>query len=241
MATMGTILRGRDHRGFTLIELLVVVAILSLLLSILLPSLQKAKQQAYALQCMANLRAGDLAVLQYANEYQVFPLGDYTWISALSNAKVIEGPKALSYTPIHNPAARLFCPNYVRKEYWAGHTAEHILTYGLPAYSSNTSSETANFPIGGRHFNGSVTKPFTHRSLYDVNHPADTISILEIKSSQQTWVYANDKSWVARYWAVADTHLGSANFAWGDGHVSRHPSAFGADTRAIDKMCQSRK
>ena len=48
-------------RGFTLIELLVVIAIISLLVSILLPSLQRAQEQARRVGCMSGLRTIGLA------------------------------------------------------------------------------------------------------------------------------------------------------------------------------------
>ncbi len=59
----------RRRSGFTLIELLVVVAIIALLISILLPSLARAKKQAQKTACASNLHGIGIGINTYGNEY----------------------------------------------------------------------------------------------------------------------------------------------------------------------------
>ena len=66
----------RRVRGFTLVELLVVIAIIGILVALLLPAIQAAREAARRSSCMNNLRQMGLAMLNYESSYKVFPPSD---------------------------------------------------------------------------------------------------------------------------------------------------------------------
>jgi prepilin-type N-terminal cleavage/methylation domain-containing protein len=73
-AKMNTVLKSKSDKGaFTLVELLVVIAIIALLLSILMPSLNRARENAKKVVCKSNLKQLGLGFNFYAGDYQMFP------------------------------------------------------------------------------------------------------------------------------------------------------------------------
>lgn len=204
-------------RGFTLIELLVVIAIISLLVSILLPSLNKAKELAKVTVCSANLRAIGTSHTLYADDFD----GNYYRLSFLGGAGI-----GAEIYPDYWPFLLYFRNNSPEDEpMTAGEYLDYTTLYcpnfegNLSPYSKKVEWEVAS-RIGYCKF---VNSYFDWDKAWDTTAPPtdgkfDTLSNVEPDQAlAQDILVDSTGGWFGN--RPAEAHEGGANVVFTDCHV----------------------
>ncbi len=193
-------------KAFTLIELLVVIAIIALLVSILLPSLQKAKELAKTAVCSSNLRGSILAALMYAEE------AEGNIITAGTNADNVPWSRYLYEKELIDDLNISVCPSYPPGEFDIDTTDAEDLCYGADyatwvpdkyEYSVDTSTPVYTY----------------YRNLSKIDSPSSRMFIMDSIHGGiqlQYFVVYPAASWEL---GVHLRHSGAANAAFYDGHV----------------------
>jgi prepilin-type N-terminal cleavage/methylation domain-containing protein len=209
------------RKAFTLVELLVVIGIISVLISILLPALNKARESAIAVQCLSNQRQTMLAIRMYCDEQVGFNklITAYCWKKTgagwgqvghtLWTQRVItDGHYLPSYA-----AAR--CPAWTQMRY-AGETGSDYdkdiwIAYGLRTH--------VWFP------GSSGDKEYAARNGYTVTGPAsewpvggDTVAIASSNTTLAPYPFqSQDLSGWGQGLHLRHHH--AANLFYADGHA----------------------
>ncbi|MCK4294852.1 MAG: type II secretion system protein [Planctomycetes bacterium] len=199
----------RHSIGFTLVELLVVIAIIALLLSILTPSLMKAKALARRLKCTGNLRQIHLAVNLYLDTNDnTYPCAQdpvsttpFYWLWMGRGWRSFVEPYLDGNIDVNNPSV-LLCPADSTEPHKYESTS---YAYSMAFYHSPRQIDTMN-TVEDTYTN---PQPSIPQKCFDVADPSGKILIAEWFSNHQ--LIEDEKGW----W----TWDGTRNYLFADGQV----------------------
>ncbi|MBI1375296.1 MAG: prepilin-type N-terminal cleavage/methylation domain-containing protein [Phycisphaera sp.] len=205
--------------GFTLIELLVVVAIITLLIAILLPSLTNARETARKTICLTNQHQISVAWYAYTQEFHGNMVGPGTggasdWVRS---GNTDDSLKKGALWPYVNDMGVYRCPSD-RRDYRAGYNINDIIETDYEYNRSYSFNHFLGYPAKSWNI-------FPIDRITSIPTAAGTMLMVE----EPDWRGYNMGSWVVRprfspaeiSWVdpIATWHLGGTNFGFADGHA----------------------
>jgi len=231
-------LRTEDQRsGFTLVELLVVVSIIALLLSILLPSLKKAREQAKQVVCRSNQHQLMIAWQQYAAEYSdkivngntgtiaqgtAPDTGEDCWVGFTNKPLVDMLPDHTPEEQIHDIKVGALWP-YTKNEE----------LYACPTMVEGVMRNYAIVDRMNGHDPGLVNRRVIRTTSRIVN-PSTQLVLMDLgQQTAASWT----SFWYEPYWMepISTRHTNGSTFSFADGHVD-HWSWTHPNTREVGAM-----
>ena len=133
----------RSKHNFTIVELLVVLSIIIILAGLLLPSLNKARDKAKAISCLANLKQLGVGIQSYTIDYNdYFPIECTSQLSATTASRKMITVMLNAYIPENSAIYR--CPDEHEGLFEAEKTS-YLWNWGQIEYSGNEKSGKSSY------------------------------------------------------------------------------------------------
>jgi prepilin-type processing-associated H-X9-DG protein/prepilin-type N-terminal cleavage/methylation domain-containing protein len=228
----------RLRRAFTLVELLVVIGIIALLVAILLPALNKAKQQAQRLACASNLRSQGQALQIYVGDTRHYPghvalssSGRQIAVWPARLRKYARAGRGIFWCPANEPGFQWQTVSGAGAQYataaderWGYDLGELLLDVHVVPFSYGYNDwGSYNVVLPQRGLGADLWNPATPElRATKVRKPTEMIAIAD-NTSDGSWDYNLDPRNPREY--PGQIHNKGANVLFCDGHVTWYSQA----------------